>query len=101
MRPPPRSPRGGGTNGVTVTYGYDGMGKRVRRRINGVDSGYLYAGDDLLLEYDGNGVQAKYTYYPSGEPHSVVRGGQTYYYATDVQGSVSPASRSQDCGVYT
>jgi RHS repeat-associated protein len=76
------------TNGVTVSYGYDGLGKRVRRRINGADAGYLYDGDDLLLEYDGNGVQAKYAYYPSGEPHSVLRDGQTYYYATDVQGSV-------------
>jgi len=76
------------TNGVTVSYGYEGTGKRVRRQVNGVDSGYLYDGDDLLLEYGGNGVQAKYTYYPSGEPHSVLRGGQTYYYATDVQGSV-------------
>jgi RHS repeat-associated protein len=77
------------TNGVTVTYGYDGMGKRVRRQVGGVDTGYLYDGDNLLLEYDVNGVQAKYTHYPgSSVPHSVVRGGQTYYYATDVQGSV-------------
>jgi len=26
------------TNGVTVSYGYDRMGKRVRRRVNGVDT---------------------------------------------------------------
>lgn len=77
------------TNGVTVGYGYDGMGQRVRRQVNGSDTGYLYDGGNLLLEYSGNGVQAKYTYYPgSSQPHSVVRGGQTYYYATDVQGSV-------------
>jgi RHS repeat-associated protein len=77
------------TNGSTVSYGYDGMGKRVRQRINGVDEGYLYDGENLLLEYNGNGVQAKYTYYPgSGRPHSVSRGGQTYYYGSDVQGSV-------------
>jgi RHS repeat-associated protein len=78
------------TNGVTVSYGYDGMGKRVRRRVNGADTGYLYdLNDNLLLEYDGNGVQAKYTYYPgSMAPHSVRRGGQTYYYATDMLGSV-------------
>jgi len=77
------------TNGVTVSYGYDGMGKRIRQRVNGVDVGYLYDGDNLLLEYSGNGVQAKYTYYPGEDrPHSVVRGGQTYYYATDSQESV-------------
>jgi RHS repeat-associated protein len=77
------------TNGVTVSYFYDGMGKRVRRRVGGVDTGYLYDGMNLLLEYDASGVQAKYTYYPgSMAPHSVRRGSQTYYYATDALGSV-------------
>ena len=59
------------TNGTTVSYGYDGIGKRVRRRVNGVDTGYLYdLNDNLLLEYDPNGVQAKYTYYSgSAAPH--------------------------------
>ena len=77
------------TNGTTGSYGYDGMGRRVRRRVNSVDTGYLYDGSNLLLEYDDSGVQAKYTYYPgSMAPHSVRRGGQTYYYATDALGSV-------------
>ena len=77
------------TNGSTVSYGYDGMGKRVRRRVDLWDTGYLYDGANLLLEYDASGVQAKYTYHPGSlAPHSVRRGAQTYYFATDALGSV-------------
>jgi len=78
------------TNGGTVSYGYDGMGQRVRKQVSGVNTGYLYDGINLLYELDGAGaVTAKYTYYPGSlRPHSVVRNGASYYYATDVQGSV-------------
>jgi RHS repeat-associated protein len=58
--------------------------------VNGFDTGYLYEGTALLLEYDSSGVQAKYAYDPrSGDPLSVARGTSTYYYATDLQGSVT------------
>lgn len=77
------------TNGTTVEYRYDGLGRRVRKLVAMNQTGYLYDGEDLLLEYDPSGVQAKYTYYPgSGDAHSVARGASTYYFATDVQGSV-------------
>ena len=91
------------TNGNTVSYGYDGMGKRVRRRVNLWDTGYLYdPADNLLLEYDASGVQAKYTYYPgSSAPHSVRRGTQTYYYATDLLGSVLAMFNSSNAVVNT
>lgn len=77
------------TNGVTVSYGYNGFGKRIRKTVAGTDTHYLYLDDNLLMEITGNGIQARYTYYPgSSLPHSVVRGGSTYYYGTDAQGSV-------------
>lgn len=79
------------TNGQTTRYHYDGFGRRMRMITPaGVATLYVYDGDDLLLELDAAGaVVAKYTYYPGvDDPHSVVRGGTTYYYGTDQQGSV-------------
>jgi len=78
------------TNGVTVSYGYSGTGQRVRNRLYGSDTYYLYDGINLLMEFTGTGVQAKYTYYPGSlQPHSMVQNGQTYYFGTDAQGSVT------------
>jgi RHS repeat-associated protein len=83
------------TNGVTVTYGYDGLGRRVRRTENGQSRYFLYNGDDLLLETDGNGEPLRmYTHWPGVDnPHSVrvTSGGvnATYYYVTEHPGHVS------------
>ncbi len=76
----------------TVGYAYDGLGRRVRTtNPDGTVTSVLYDGDDLLLELAGDGsVRAKYMYYPGiDHPHSVVRGTQTAYFATDQVGSVT------------
>jgi YD repeat-containing protein len=40
----------------TATYGYDALGRRVRRTApNGTVTRYLYSGHDLLMELDGSG----------------------------------------------
>jgi RHS repeat-associated protein len=79
------------TNGSTATYGYDAWGRRVRKTVDGVTTGYLHDGDDLVLEMDGSGSPVReYAYYPGVDnPHSMRYGGQTYYYATELPGHVA------------
>jgi RHS repeat-associated protein len=75
---------------VTATYGYDGLGRRVRRAGTSGTEHYLYEGDDLLLDLNGTGgVAAEYRYYDGiDRPLSMVRGGTRYSFAIDPQGSV-------------
>lgn len=83
------------TNGVAVTYGYDGLGRRVRRTENGQSRYFLYNGAELLLEADANGAPLRmYTYWPGiDNPHSVrvTNAGvtSTYYYVSDHPGHVT------------
>jgi len=83
------------TNGVTVSYGYDGLGRRVRRTEAGQSRYFLYDDDDLLLEADAGGTPIRtYTHWPGTDnPHSVrvTSGGvnATYYYVTEYPGNVT------------
>lgn len=76
--------------GLSVTYGYDGQGRRVRRTLNGVTTRFLFDGHHVVAETDAAGtVTREFTYYPGVDrPHSMRTGGQTYYYITDLQGNV-------------
>lgn len=83
------------TNGVAVTYAYDGWGRRVQRTQGGSITRYVYDGDDLLQETDGSGgLLREYLYYPGvDEPHSVRvwaggLGGKLYRYAMESPGHV-------------
>jgi RHS repeat-associated protein len=75
----------------TVAYGYDGLGRRVRKTVNGVSTRYLVEGDRVLAELDnGWAVAAKYSYLPGVDrPLAMQRGGATYYYMQDAQGNVT------------
>jgi RHS repeat-associated protein len=84
------------TNGVLLNYGYDGLGRRVRRQSLGAPPRYfLYNGDDLLMEADANGEPLRtYTHWPGVDnPHSVrvTSNGQqaTYFYVTEHPGHVT------------
>ncbi|MDQ3280898.1 MAG: hypothetical protein M3Q69_05765 [Acidobacteriota bacterium] len=79
-----------------VTYGYDGLGRRVRRTANGVTQYYVYDGDDLLMELGADGsVNREYVHFPGTDrPHSVRywaygMNGATYYYTTQTPGHVT------------
>jgi RHS repeat-associated protein len=75
----------------TVTYGYDGFGRRVRKTVNGVATRYLVEGDRVLVELDNSWAPvAKYSYYPGVDrPHAMQRNGTTYYYTQDAQANVT------------
>lgn len=83
------------TSGVTVTFGYDGYGRRVRKTTPSGTTYYVHDGDNLLAEVDANGNRvAEYASYPGIDtPHSMRRWSNgtpsTYYYASDVPGSVT------------
>jgi len=76
-----------------VAFGYDGLGRRVRKSSASGTSRFLWDGDALLMELDtlGNRV-AEYTYNPAVDaPQSVVRhdlGDAIYYYLQGVEGNI-------------
>jgi RHS repeat-associated protein len=88
------------TNGTLVTFGYDGLGRRVRKSVSGGSTtGYLYSGDDLYMELDSGGSPVtEYAYWPSiDSPLAISRGGQTYYLTQDPAGrNITGVVRASD-----
>ena len=41
---------------MTATYRYDGLGRRIQKDVNGVQTRYVYDQEDLLLEFTGTNV---------------------------------------------
>jgi len=84
------------TSGVgTVTFGYDGAGRRVRKTGASTTVRYVYDGDNLFAEVDGAAPTtplAEYTSYPGIDaPHSVrrrMRSDSVFYYAQNFPGNV-------------
>ena len=68
------------SNGTTVNYKYDGLGRRVEKEVINVGSvvtRYVYDNEDILLELDGaNNIVARYTHGPGiDEPLVMEPGG--------------------------
>jgi RHS repeat-associated protein len=80
------------TNGLSLTYTYDVLG-RLNRRNNGTTGAvtrYYYAGWQLITEVQQGGGGAKYVVGPGlDEPIRMTRGGTNYYYHADGLGSVT------------
>lgn len=78
------------TDGVKARFQYDGFGRRVKKTVGSTVTQTLWDGADPFIELDGAGeVTAEYTYWPGVDrPHSVRRGGGTYYYAADDLGTI-------------
>lgn len=77
--------------GGSVTYRYDGFGRRIEKRVNGVSTRYIYDGENILIEMDSsNTMVARFTHGPGlDNPISMDRGGNSYFYVTDGNGSVT------------
>lgn len=84
-----------GTGG-TITYQYDPFGRRIEKITPAETIVYLYDGDNVLEEVDGNGaVLARYTQGPGiDRPLAEVRSGTTSYYEADALGSITSLSNS-------
>jgi len=74
--------------GVTATFQYDALGRRISKTINGVTTGHLYDGQDIIAEIAGGAVSAPYLRSLNvDEPfvRQTVTGNE--YYHTDALGS--------------
>jgi len=59
------SPRQDPTKWDTITYKYDPSGRRIKKTVDGYATTYLYDGDHIIAEYDGNSnLLRKYVYGP-------------------------------------
>jgi RHS repeat-associated protein len=80
-------------NGVTTDFGYDGLGRRVRKSTEGTTTRYLWDGNQLVMELDSAGAPIReYAFYPGiDSPHSVRRSsdGAIFYYAMEAPGQVT------------
>jgi RHS repeat-associated protein len=80
-------------NGVTTDFGYDGLGRRVRKSTGGNTTRYLWDGNQLVMELDSAGAPIReYAFYPGiDSPHSVRRSsdGEVFYYAMEAPGQVA------------
>lgn len=78
------------SNGTSAAYRYDGLGRRIEKNVGGQITRYVYDGQDILLEYAGTTVQARYTHGPGvDEVLSVQRGGSSSLFETDALGSTA------------
>jgi RHS repeat-associated protein len=80
----------------SVSYAYDGFGRRVKKNVNGTVTYYVYDMEDIRFETDGTGaITAEYTHGPGiDEPLAMKRSGNVYYYHTNGLGSVTALTDS-------
>jgi RHS repeat-associated protein len=79
------------SNGKQVQYAYDGMGRRVRRVTNGVETRYVYANGHLAAELNGAGtVLREFAYYPGVDrPYAMRADGLLKKYVLDGENNVT------------
>jgi RHS repeat-associated protein len=74
-----------------ITHKYDAIGRRIEKNVAGAISRYVYDGEDIIEELDGNNqVIATYTHGPGiDDPIALDKAGQKYYYISDGLGSIT------------
>ncbi|MGH7670640.1 MAG: hypothetical protein ACRENQ_14235 [Gemmatimonadaceae bacterium] len=86
---------------TTVTFGYGGFGRRVRKTVrSGTTTGFLYLGADLYMQLNSSGAwTTEYSELPGiDQPQAITRSaGATYHVARDTRsGSVAGLVRPSD-----
>jgi RHS repeat-associated protein len=83
-----------GSTTATISYDYDGLGRRVSKTVAGVATTYLLDGDEEIAEYSGATVLRRYITGPGvddriahAEGFSISSPTKTFYH-TDHEGSV-------------
>ncbi len=87
------SPTQDPSNWQEIAYKQDVTGRRIEKKLDGYSTRYVYDGDQVVAEYDGNNnLLRKYIYGPGiDQPISMIEVAQsnaTYYYHFDALGSV-------------
>ncbi len=78
------------SDGTTVNYEYDILGRRTRKTVNGVTTQFFWSGFQLIGEETGGpeGERVDYLYVPGTScPLAMRRNGQLFFYETDHIGS--------------
>lgn len=83
-----------GTN--SITYAYDGLGRRIGKTVNGVTTDYFYDGDHILIEQLSTGELKGIYHHGAQIDQILVREDATnsYYYYADHLGSVRQIIRN-------
>lgn len=82
---------------TTVTYKYDGLGRRIEKNVDGTITRFVYDGQDILLEYDGtNTFLARYSHGDQVDQPLVLQEGGTgfFYFHSNHQGSITHLTNS-------
>lgn len=96
------------SNGTTtVAYGYDGLGRRTKKTVNGALTQWLHNGDQLYAEYGSSWTQPVARWSTAGLDQPVLRGqvngdgsdGTAQYALADGLGSVIALANSADATV--
>jgi RHS repeat-associated protein len=80
----------------TLTFSYNGFGRRVKKDIDGTITFYIYDNEDIRFETDENGTIIAEYIHGAGidEPLAMRRDGQNYYYHVNGLGSVTALTDS-------
>jgi RHS repeat-associated protein len=74
--------------GVSASFGYDSIGRRVSRSLNGVSRSFLYDGRNVIQELNGSAVVAKLlTGFNVDEIFARTDSSGRFHFATDAMGS--------------
>ena len=75
--------------GKAVRYEYDPFGRLIAREVNGRKTEYLYDKEDIIAEYGGTALQARYVHGPGiDEPLSFSRDGKLNVLITGLNDTV-------------
>lgn len=92
------------TGDASAIYSYDFRARRFSKTVSGVNTSYIYAGQNVISQTTG-GATSEFLFAPGiDKPLAAYIGGARYYYSVDGLGSVSllttPAGAVQDSYVY-
>jgi RHS repeat-associated protein len=89
------------TPGITITYAYDPLGKKISRAAGTVTTKYVYDGDQVIQEVNkSGGLLAKYIYGPGMDRAlKMERGSGSYFYHHEGVGSVTMVTNSSGAPV--
>lgn len=75
-------------NGKDIQYVYDASGKRIKQIVNGVEYNYLYSGDLLMRQTDGDNNKIDFQYGPNDALVGFKYNGTPYFYWYNKHGDV-------------
>ncbi|MCX6875120.1 MAG: DUF6531 domain-containing protein [Verrucomicrobia bacterium] len=87
--------------GIASTYEFDAVGRRIKKNVDGTALGFVYDGDRIIGEYDGDGAELRRYVNGAGIDERLVleSGGNRQYFHFDALASVRNLSDSSGASV--